>query len=214
MIYDAVQDSEPIRQGDIFISLPRVDLDLGSLLVAGERGAELHNWADIEAGGDGVSLLLQARPVAAIVISQDCDAGRAEDVSLCEIRPFHSVERRAADQADKPKKWVSLVTQHARMNQKWFYLPRDDNYRITERMAVDFRVVLQLGVRGLESVRASNRVGRLNNVAGEHFRERLAEFFRRYAYDEWYPLERDEFAHYVATHQAEDVQPFPWQNQQ
>ena len=43
----------------------------------------------------------------------------------------------------------------------------------------------------LETLRDLRR-GRLNFLADEHFRERIGEFFRRYPYDEWYALNREE----------------------
>jgi len=57
-------------------------------------------------------------------------------------------------------------------------------------------------------------VARLRTPAIEHFRERLSEFYRRYPYDEWYPLNREEYQKYVADKGGdEDIKPFPWQEQ-
>lgn len=61
----------------------------------------------------------------------------------------------------------------------------------------------------LEEIR-HQRKGRLNSIADEHFRERIGEYFRRYPYDEWYPLNQDELAEYKKNHP--DTVPFPWQN--
>lgn len=44
----------------------------------------------------------------------------------------------------------------------------------------------------LEHLRV-HRIGTLNKVANEHFREALSHFFRRYAYNEWYPLRRTSY---------------------
>jgi len=54
------------------------------------------------------------------------------------------------------------------------------------------------------------RKGRLNPVADEHFRERIGEYFRRYPYDEWYALDRDELDEYRRKYP--EVTPFPWQS--
>jgi len=59
-------------------------------------------------------------------------------------------------------------------------------------------------------MRGRFRVGRLNEVASEHFRERIGGFFRRYAYDEWYPLDKAEFEAY-RKEKPEPVEPFDWQ---
>jgi len=53
------------------------------------------------------------------------------------------------------------------------------------------------------------RRGRLNDMADEHFRERIADFFRRYPYDEWYALNQDELA--VYQQEYPDTNPYPWQ---
>ncbi len=53
------------------------------------------------------------------------------------------------------------------------------------------------------------RRGRLNKVADEHFRERIGEFYRRYPYDEWYPLDEQEMALY--TKEYPGAKPFSWQ---
>jgi hypothetical protein len=70
---------------------------------------------------------------------------------------------------------------------------------------------LQQGEADLEAARAM-RVARLVSPAIEHFRERLGEFYRRYPYDEWYPLNPDEFAAYRADKKDDpDIKPFSWQ---
>ena len=56
----------------------------------------------------------------------------------------------------------------------------------------------------------SLRHGRLNATAEEHFRERIGEFFRRYPYDEWYALDKEEMAEYRKEYS--DAESFQWQN--
>ncbi len=152
-------------------------------------------------------MIVPVRPVAAIVVTQDCDAARSRDVTLCEIRGFRDVERKSRD-TTSPKKWKNLLTQHSRINQKWFYLPPDDRVGFTEKMGVDFLVTLRVPRAELEQLR-DMRKGRLNTVADEHFRERIGEFFRRYPYDEWYPLDQDEMKAYLDEYPG--TKPFPWQ---
>jgi hypothetical protein len=102
------------------------------------------------------------------------------------------------------------LTRQARINQKWFYLPPDAKVGFADKMGVDFRVTLRIPRTDLEQLR-SFRTGRLNDVADEHFRERLAEFFRRYPYDEWYALDESEMSAY--RNDYSDAEPFPWQRQ-
>jgi hypothetical protein len=210
MIYDDVPPSEPIRQGDIFIGLPRIDISLDRLVFIGEDDSPLEtSWDELSKRPttDVISLIAAARPVAAIVATQDCDAIRSPNITLCEIREFREIEKKAA-QVSAPKKWVNLITQHSRLNSKWFYLPPDEMLGFTSKMAVDFLVTLRFARLDLEKLIKLRR-GRLNQVADEHFRERISDFFRRYPYDEWYPLNKDELVAYQQDH--ESVEPFSWQ---
>ena len=75
-------------------------------------------------------------------------------------------------------------------------------------MGVDFQDVFTVPRLDLEELRRQRR-GRLDGVAEAHFRERIAEFFRSYGYDEWYPLNREEFEAYERDHHG--TVPFPWQ---
>ena len=53
------------------------------------------------------------------------------------------------------------------------------------------------------------RRGRLNKIAFQHYRESIAQYFRRYPYDEWYPLNNEEFEEYNLN--KGPVDPFEWQ---
>ena len=77
-------------------------------------------------------------------------------------------------------------------------------------MAADFQSVLHISRAYLEQNVAALRLARLNQIADEHFRERLAEYFRRYPYDEWYPLDKAESEEYCRS-KPEPIRPYPWQ---
>jgi hypothetical protein len=207
VIYEYPSQECPIRQGDIFVGLPRVEVSLDRIPLVDEEGSYVKPWTEVASKGDQVNAILPVRPVTAIVISQDCDTIRSQDISLCEINDFREVEGKAKQTKDA-KGWVSILTQQARVNLKWFYLPPDERLGLKNKMAVDFTVTLRVPREELEAFRHS-RKGRLNQIADEHFRERLAEFFRRYPYDEWYPLDNAELTEYRKKHS--DVQPFSWQ---
>ncbi|MBN1984634.1 MAG: hypothetical protein JW795_24120 [Chitinivibrionales bacterium] len=207
MIYEFPDKSAPLRQGDIFIGIPRIDISLNEVIIVGDTGERLATWNEVAGRGDSVNIIVPARPVAAIVATQDCDAFRSRDITLCEIRNFRDVERKSKD-TTSPKKWKEIITQHARINQKWFYLPPDKEIGFSDKMAVDFMVTLRVPREDLEALKTL-RKGRLNQVADEHFRERIAEFFRRYPYDEWYPLNQEEMDAYKAEYP--DTIPFEWQ---
>jgi hypothetical protein len=209
LIYKFPPPEEAIRQGDIFVKMPRIDIPpLKALPILDEKGNELvKSWKEIAVQGDPVIIGVAVRPVAAIVITQDCDAIRAPEIVLCEIQPFAQVEGRAKNLTN-PERLINVITQHARINQKWFYLPADDRVGFTSKMAADFRITLRVLRDDLEELK-SLRVGRLNDVAQAHFRERVGEFFRRYPYDEWYSLSADELEVYKKN--RDGVQPYPWQ---
>ena len=207
MIYEFPGQDRPIRQGDIFVGLPRVEVSLERIPLVDEDGSYDASWEEVASAGNQVRAILPVRPVSAIVITQDCDTIHSQDISLCEIREFRAVEGKARQTKDA-KGWVSILTQHARVNLKWFYLPPDPRLGFDDKMAVDFTVTLRVPRVELERYRGF-RKGRLNPTADEHFRERLAEFFRRYPYDEWYPLNMEELAEYQKKYA--DAAPFPWQ---
>lgn len=209
MIYSYPDLASPIRQGDIFVGLPRIDISLAGVVVLKDNDEHVEMpWEDIALSGEPVTAAIALRPVAAIVANQDCDTLHGRDVTLCEIRPFRDVERSAKD-ISAPAKWVKMLTQHARINLKWFYLPPDTQLGFADKMAVDFMVTLRVARADLERLRHFPKA-RLNDVADEHFRERIAEFFRRYPYDEWYPLNQEELVQYRKDHP--EVEPFSWQN--
>lgn len=209
MIYEYPGSAAPIRQGDIFVRMPRVEVSMGRVpVLEGDGSMVSREWREIALAQEEVTAVFAVRPVAAIVATQDCDATHSQDITLCEIRLFRDVYP-TASQTATPKAWMNIITQHARANQKWFYLPPDGQIGFVDKMAVDFMVTLRVPRIELESLREL-RKGRLNPVADEHFRERIGEFFRRYPYDEWYPLNSDELATYRA--QYPEAQPFSWQD--
>ncbi len=212
MIYDIPDPQAPIRQGDIFRQIPRVDLDPARLLVVSDsvhQKTEVLDWLKIATRAARTPALVTIRPVYAIVITQDCDAGRVEDISLCEVDRFDVVYPAGKD-AKYPKRTMDLITKQSRVNLKWFYLPREPRIEFEAPMAADFQSVLRVPRTYLEENIAALRLARLNQIADEHFRERLAEYFRRYPYDEWYPLDKAEFDEYRRS-KPEPIQPFPWQ---
>jgi hypothetical protein len=223
MIYERVEPASPIQQGDIFRDVPRIDISLQDLTVLErtEENASFQalSWLDaIDTEGELVPsatdeeqpflrALLPVSRVCAIVITQNCDALRAEDLSLCEIAPLSQLNRSFAN-VTSPKRLSQMLTKQDSENVRWFYLPPDALMPFQERMGVDFRSVLRLPRVHLATM-SELRVGRLNPLAYDHFREKLASFFRRYAYDAWYPLNKEEFEAYRSDYP--DIAPFPWQ---
>lgn len=210
MIYDFPESSSPVAQGDIFFGIPILDLPDDELSIIDDASnVRTLPWETFASEGEPVSSIIAVRPTVAIVGTQECDALRAPNITLFEVRPFRDVERKSKE-TTKPSKWVPIITQHARINQKWFYLPADERVGFSEKMAADFLTPIRIPRLTLERL-LGFRKGRLNEVAKQHFRERLADFFRRYAYDEWYPLTREELAEYQKIYPK--AEPFPWQRE-
>jgi hypothetical protein len=185
-----------------------VEISLQNLTILSEcEETTVVEWNTIAHEGKSVSAILGIKPVAAIVATQDCDTLHSPDITLCEIRRFREVDR-SAESCSSPKSWMKIITQQARKNLKWFYLPPESNVGFAEKMAVDFLITIRIPREDLWAYRHL-RKGRLNPEADEHFRERLAEFFRRYPYDEWYALEGAEFDEYRKVYPA--TEPREWQ---
>lgn len=209
MIYVFPSNEKPIRQGDVFTNIPRASVFLSEMMIVTAEETRIVSWATIASEGKRIKAILPVTPVFAIVATQDCDTMTSAEITLCEIRCFTQVEGKAKE-TRSPKKWQSIITQHARINQKWFYLPPDPKIGFTEMMAVDFRRTIRVPRKDLEAFR-DYRKGTLNSIARQHFRERIGQFFRRYPYNEWYPLDAEELQAYRRS-KASIVEPiYPWQ---
>jgi hypothetical protein len=82
------------------------------------------------------------------------------------------------------------------------------NVGFKDKMGVDFLVTIRVSRIDLERLRPLRKCC-LNETARDHFRERISDFFRRYSYNEWYPLNTEEFNAYRGDYP--DTEPYPWQ---
>lgn len=210
MVYDIVDSAQSISQGDIFTNIPRVDMKLSEMVVNDEEGCFKSNWATLvnsELKG-AVTALLSVTPVTAIVITQDCDASREDYISLCVVDDYLKLINQDVAPSSA-KKWANLVVR-SRSNPKIFYLPEDTRVGFETPKGASFLDVLRVPMWDLMEIR-NFRVGTLNPVANEHFRESLGHFFRRYSYNEWYPLTREQFQAYRESMKSEEISPYDWQ---
>jgi len=210
MIYDYPSQDEPIKQGDIFLGIPKVELEFsGGLPVLTETNEpEKIPWEDIVKSGLTTTSVLSVLPVPAIVASQDCDARWGDSITLCEIREFSQVEKNAA--TAKPTSMVRIITRHARWKLKWFYLSPEKTIGFDKRMCVDFFSTIRVPRQDLEEL-IELRKARLKPVACDHFRERIAHFYQRYAYNEWYPLNKEEMEIYSKDLPLDPSDWYDWQ---
>jgi hypothetical protein len=206
MIYNFPPADEPICQGDVFSKIPYCDLSLlkSSKVDADGQITEV-TWPDV-ATTSPVHLVYATLPVTAIVVSHNCDIPRSTYLTLMEIHPFEEVEN-CPENTGLPKV-IKIITRQSWVNRKWFYLPVDEQIGFSKRMAVDFRLPIRLSRTQLLEYR-DYRIGRLKPCALNHLRERLAQFFVRHAFNEWYPLTREEFEEYCTDHG--DSGPYSWQ---
>lgn len=209
MIYDFPDENAPIRQGDIFYPIPNTTIDLESIPVIGEDGfsVEVKKWEDISGS---CSAALPLNQGWAIVASQDCDISRAPGISFFIIKPLSTINPEEFRNKTTPKKWMEWITKKGKEEGKWFYLPPDEKLGFDERMMAVFQNIIQVPRESLEK-RKSLRKGRLNQTADEHFRESIAQFFRRYPYNEWYPLTKGEYDEYN-NDKGGNIEPYPWQS--
>jgi hypothetical protein len=209
MIYRTVDNEVPIRQGDIFRNVPHVEFSLATLAVVEDDRQEITSWERVVEFGDTepVTALVAVEPVYAIVITQDCDAARGKHLCLAHVDKFLDITGKS--EPKNPNKWQRLLTEHSKINLRYFYLPAAPNFGFTDRMAADFRNIIRLPREELLHLRHF-RMGRLNEVATEHFRETLGQFYRRYPYNEWYPLTKEEAVAYVAD-SPEEIKLYDWQ---
>ncbi|MFZ5452280.1 MAG: hypothetical protein ACOZF2_10500 [Thermodesulfobacteriota bacterium] len=206
MIYDFPNKDIPIRQGDIFYPLPLMIIDLDEIAVHIEGVLKEGMWDSIK---DEENIVVHApiKRTWGIVATQDCDASRLPVISFFEISEFKEVTR--YELPGSAKKWMNMITQKSRLNARWFYLPEYEKIGFKYRMAINFGVTFQISRDNLEHNLQKLRRGRLNEIAYQHYRESIAQYFRRYPYDEWYPLSKDEFGEYCKN--KDNVEPFEWQ---
>lgn len=207
MIYEYPDKDQPIRQGDIFYPLPLISLDLDKVVTLSDNGLfEESSWQIIKDNKHSV-VAAPLRQTWGIVATQDCDTSRAPIISVFEIGTFKEIT--GADLPKNTKGWVNMITKRSRLNAHWFYLTNDNDIGFSERMAINFHVVFQISSDYLKQYVEELRKGRLNKIAFQHYRESIAQYFRRYPYDEWYPLTNEEFLLY--NKEKGPVEPFEWQ---
>jgi hypothetical protein len=232
-VYSKLNADEPIRQGDIFRWLPKIDVVLGDALLPmlvepEEKGGKEIDWfqyaqtaalAVTSPDEDVKTAAVSIRSVYGIVISQDCDVSRCENVVFAEVKPLKEIKA-FKDMKEPPtaSTVIKMVTEHTHKNQKWYFLSDSKDLSFDRKMAVDFDSIFEVKREMLIKYIEPLRIGRLDDeVAWPHFRERVAEFFRRYPYNEWYPLNADEARFYEEDQKKSDpnyvLEPrYRWQN--
>lgn len=186
MIYELITPKEDICQGDIFFNLPFDDFNLEHLKVIIDDD-EVKDIAWVEISEEDVKIIVKLQKVNAIVLSQDCDCLREPYITLAVISKWEN-------NYENPKNWMHAIRGLNRSKSK-MYLPQDSNFKIEERLHIEFSRIFKLYRKSLYSLR-DLRVCRLNPEAIKHFRQKLGNYFIRYAFDEYYPLNKEEMDEY------------------
>jgi hypothetical protein len=208
-MYSSLDASQPIRQGDIFRYLPKMVLPLGPaklplVFMSQDENSREVDWIELAEGKKPAFANVGVEPVMGIVLTQDCDAIRCDYIAFAEILPFKKLFIDF-----KPEKtslsFVHLVTTQTQKNLKWYYLAESVSMGFDVKMCVSFHSVFEVQREMLDEYKEWMRLGRLDDdVAWPHFRERVAEFFRRYPYNEWYPLNAEEVKAYEDDKKKKD----------
>jgi len=224
--YLSVLESQGLGQGDIFKHLPFFDLKSNEVInIVPENTGSVKLSRDLasyvpDQNGELTNVLADIIFRPGIIITQNCDVLRSEYVSFCELRPYTDFEKDFEKQTTDIKK-VNFLTKNFRNKDKFFYLLFDESV-FQERMAIDFSRIYQIRRELLETMK-NKRLAHLGTVPLEHFRIKIANYFKRYAYDEWYILNRSEFGEYYTDKQAQTtkgdilqkdldlIEPFGWQ---
>jgi hypothetical protein len=209
MIYIYPDANDKVKQGDIFLGIPKVICPPSFSVVGENNGTEVLPWEDVVREGKEITAIVGITSAIGIVASQNCDVERAPNIMLCEILNVGEIHRSITAKNTQQNIIKEIFSQLAKSS-SWFYLPRDDKAGFSDRMGVDFMSTFSIPREQLNQWRRY-RKARLNHEAYEHFRERLSFFFHRYAFREWYPLNKEEIEYYpnynVLT--ADDF--LPWQ---
>lgn len=213
MCYDLLEEDFSIRQGDIFYPLPCPEFNLTRMQVLEKVGSQEMLTLDSDWNSlceqDSIVISVALQKTWGIVATQNCDASRIPDISFFQIMPYLSINQTPPPE-DKHDKWISIITDRSCKNASIFYLPIDERLGICERMIINFHKVFHLPREDLVN-NIKLRKGRLARVAYEHYRESIAQYYRRYPYNEWYSLNSDEAAFYISKGRCEEDELYPWQ---
>jgi len=210
MFYETTSNTDEIGQGDIFLNIPRcIDIEFENVMIIENGKEKLTNipWGEIIEKKMEVAAVLGVTPTPAIVATQKCDAQQNNYITLCEI--VRLTQLKAFQNLSIKKKAKELVQKNREMP-GIFYLAPNETIEFTEPMVVDFSSTIKLKREDLEKFK-SNRKARLNDIAREHFREKLSHFFHRYAWNEWYILNKDEISQHKLYSQFDKSKLYDWQ---
>lgn len=213
--YEKIPSSELLEQGDIFEDLPFLNITEPVINEVIPEGSGIKykeiKLKDYVSGKKKKNIVIPAKIGPGILISQNCDSSRDEFVSFCAIRPYAQLEKNFSP--NNENKQVKFLTKDYAHKAKYFYLPANLKNGFEDRMAVDFSSIHQIKTSLLQEL-IIKRKCRLSGLALDHFRVKLAHYFRRFAYNPWYVLNAKEFQTYIDSITDSDekalIEPYAW----
>ncbi|MCD6556427.1 MAG: hypothetical protein J7K64_04465 [Bacteroidales bacterium] len=222
VFYYSKNKSISLGQGDIFSYLPffNINSSIVDVIFPGDeepvyKETDLAEYVPSDSGVlKNVVTDVILKP--GIVITQNCDVLRSDYISFCEIGRFDDIETSLNEKTSELNKLLFLTKKYAHQ-EKYFYLQDDDRF-FSDRMAVDFSRIYQIKRTLLEKM-INKRIASLGKIPLEHFRVKISNYFKRFAYDGWYMLNKDEFEAFYKYKQEKEkrkneldlIKPFPWQ---
>ncbi len=220
--YTEVEEKTDLEQGDIFSSLPFLTLDstlMNEVIPVSDselsfREIDLKDY--VETSDDSRNIVIKADIQPGIVITQNCDILRSDYVSFCAIRRYTDIEK--TDTSTNQSRKIEFLTKTYANKTKYFYLPKSSAVGFSEKMAVDFSSIHQIKREVLTQL-LQKRKCKLGEIPLEHFRSKISDYFKRFAYDGWYVLDKDEFQVYYDDQKKRNTPPeelslinrYPWQ---
>lgn len=219
-IYNEVNEKSLIKQGDIFLNLPFVlikDSKISTFENDPSKGVDKDLGEHTYKDDIDTTILVNMKVLPGIIISQNCDILRNKCLSFCAIRLLEEVDgtykHDYSQKSDMNIKKIDYFTKKYKFQEKYFYLPSDDSV-LPKKMAVDFSTIFQIKTEVVKQLIKGRKLT-LNNIALLHFRQKISNYFMRFVYDPWYPLNKDEFEAYFNNikddSEKDIIEPYDWQ---
>lgn len=192
-MYSKVDQGEDLAQGDIFMDVPTLIPRFGEASVVSEDEGPLPPCDTTAPEFDGQAefqVLARVSRSPVLLISQSCDAARANNLTIVRIMPIAIIdggfgEKGLGNQVDTIRKLRDAIG--------YFYLQEIDDY--LGKSVVLFDEMLPIRRQDLLSMRRK-RAYRLNTTALMHLQDKLATYYSRYAVDDTYMFSAAELEEY------------------
>lgn len=226
--YKSISLSDALEQGDIFDRLPIFNLDseiLTQMIVKestpgnydfDSKEIDLKDYVPDETEKiENVISSVLWRP--GIIITQNCDVVREDYLSFCEIRKLEDVDKQYAGLTKLDRKVEFLAKKEYKHQYKYFYLLQNQSIFNDNKMVVDFSRIYQVKREIIENLKNKRMIG-LSSTPLEHLKIKLSNYFKRFAYDGWYVLNKEEYSVYcdfekknkISDEEFKLIKPYPW----